>query len=315
MVRNPDAEQTAVIDAPSDLELYQATHHLPAGTQIPMAKNYEIIEPLGEGGMGQIYRAYDPTMDRYVAVKVLKEGIEEAELNRFLKEARLAADFSHPNLVRVLEVGQSDGMHWLAMEWLRGRDIGHVLAGRRQTNFRLVATIFGQVLDALDYVHTRSIIHCDIKPENIFITRDVFDRRLVIAKLIDFGIAKVLNAPLELQQYITGDPRYMAPEQAILNGPVDARTDLYALGMSFFEVVTAEHPFEDSIDLEPLALLEMQKFREPPRLSDLLPANTKPDLADALDNFFISACAKKPEDRFADAKAMRRALDELMTYI
>jgi serine/threonine-protein kinase len=315
VVRNPDAEQTAVIDMPSELELYAATHHLPPGTQIPLAKNYEIIETLGEGGMGQIYRAYDPTMDRYVALKVLKEGIEESELHRFLKEARLAGNFSHPNLVRVLEVGEADSMHWLAMEWLRGRDIGHVLGSRKQTNFRLVVEIFSQVLDALEYVHTRSIVHCDIKPENIFITRDPFDRRLVIAKLIDFGIAKVLNGPMELQRYITGDPRYMAPEQTILNGPVDARTDLYALGMSFFEMVAMEHPFEDSIDLEPLALLELQKTRKPPSLSSRLPPGIKPELAEALDSFFEASCAKKPEHRFQNAKAMRRALDELMGMV
>jgi serine/threonine-protein kinase len=289
-----DAEKTAVIDVPSELELYRATHELPAGTQIPMAKAYEIIEPLGEGGMGQIYRAYDPSMDRYVALKVLKEGVEETEMRRFRKEAHLAGNFQHQNLVRVLEVGHSEGMNWLAMEWLRGRDIGHVLAGRKQTNFRLIAEIFTQVLNALDYVHTRSIIHLDIKPENIFITRDTYDRRLVIAKLIDFGIARVLSQPLEPQAYLTGDPRYMAPEQAVLNGPVDARTDLYALGMSFYELVASEHPFEDSLDVEPLELLEMQKH---------------------LDGFFELACAKDPDHRFENANAMRRALEQIVTFL
>lgn len=310
-----DAEKTAVIDAPADIELYRAAHELPPGTQIRMAKAYEIVETLGEGGMGQIYRAYDPSMDRYVALKVLKDGVEDAEMRRFTKEARLAGNFQHQNLVRVLEVGQSEEMNWLAMEWLRGRDIGHILAGRKQTNFRLVADIFAQVLDALDYVHTRSIIHCDIKPENIFITRDPFDRRLVIAKLIDFGIARELNGPLELQSYITGDPRYMAPEQAILNGPVDARTDLYALGMSFYELVGGEHPFEDSLDLDPSDLLELQVNRIPDPLSSLLPSNTKDELSEALDEFFYSACAKDPALRFNDAIAMRRSLERLMTFL
>lgn len=314
-----DSETTAVIDLPDALvesaPKYTRSDELPPGTQIPHAKQYEIIETLGEGGMGQVYRAYDPTMDRYIALKVLKEGVGDLERKRFIREARLAADFSHPNLVRVLEIGQSVGMQWLTMEWLRGRDIGHVLEGGKQTNFRLIAKIFGQVLDALDYIHVRGIVHCDVKPENIFITRDHYDRRLVIAKLIDFGIARDLNAPPEPTEYISGDPRYMAPEQAVIDGDLGPQADLYALGISFYELVARDHPFSWAVDGDPHTLLDLHRENALPPLSSCLPASTPIELAEALDGFVEKACAKDPKQRFADAARMRDALAQVTQVI
>ncbi len=306
-----DSESTAIIDLPASLRPPPRPDELTPGTQVSHSKVFEIIETLGEGGMGQIYRAYDPTMDRYVALKVLKEDVDEAAKARFRHEAQIAADFSHPNLVRVLEVGHSQGMQWLTMEWLRGRDIGHVLESGTQANFRLIADIFSQVLEALDYIHVRGIVHCDVKPENIFITRDPYDRRLVIAKLIDFGIAKDLNAPAEPVEYVSGDPRYMAPEQSVLNGSLDARADLYALGISFYELVARDHPFEWALDQDPHTLLELQRQAPLPPLSTRLPEGTPDELAGILDVFVGRACAKNPAERFADAKQMRIALAEV----
>ena len=292
---------------------------LPPGTSVIQHKRFEIVERLGEGGMGKIYKAYDPTMDRYVALKVLKPDVPETERSRFHREAVVAANFSHPNLVRVLEVGQSSSFQWFAMEYLRGNDVGHVLSRRRYISFRVLIDIFDQTLDALHYIHTRQIAHCDIKPENIFITRDAYDRRLVIVKLIDFGIARDLEGPLELHHHITGDPRYMAPEQAIINGRIDHRVDLYALGVTFYEVVTTRHPVEDYFDLAPTKLLELQVKQEfePPSL--YMPQNTPPELAAAVDDFVARACAKDTQQRFPDAlemktelQAMLRTLNQLM---
>nr|WP_255216736.1 serine/threonine-protein kinase [Pseudenhygromyxa sp. WMMC2535] len=292
---------------------------LPPGTPVIQHKSFEIVERLGEGGMGKIYKAYDPTMDRYVALKVLKPDVPESERSRFHREAVVAANFSHPNLVRVLEVGQSAEFQWFAMEYLRGNDVGDVLGRRRYISFRVLIDIFDQTLEALHYIHTRKIAHCDIKPENIFITRDAYQRRLVIVKLIDFGIARDLEGPLELHQHITGDPRYMAPEQAVINGRIDHRVDLYALGVTFYEVVTTRHPVEDYFHLPPTKLLEAQVRQEfePPSL--FMPENTPAELAAAVDDFTTRACAKRPEDRFADARemqlelqAMLRTLNQLM---
>ncbi len=294
------------------IEQALADGDLPPGTPILQQKRFEIVERLGEGGMGKIYKAYDPSMDRYVALKVLKPDVPETERSRFHREAVVAANFSHPNLVRVLEVGHSETFQWFAMEYLRGNDVGHVLARRRYISFRVLIDIFNQTLEALNYIHTRSIAHCDIKPENIFITRDAYDRRLVIVKLIDFGIAREYGGPLELHTHITGDPRYMAPEQAIINGRIDHRVDLYALGVTFYEVVTTRHPIEEHFDLPPAKLLELQvrKVFEPPSL--YMPENTPPELAAAVDDFAARACAKEPKHRFNSAPEMQAELRKML---
>jgi serine/threonine protein kinase len=288
---------------------------LPPGTPVIQQKCFEVVERLGEGGMGKIYKAFDPTMDRYVALKVLKPDVPESERSRFQREAVVAANFSHPNLVRVLEVGHSESFQWFAMEYLRGNDVGHVLARRRYISFRVVIDIFSQTLDALHYIHTRQIAHCDIKPENIFITRDAYDRRLVIVKLIDFGIARDYGGPLELHTHITGDPRYMAPEQAVINGRIDHRVDLYALGVTFYEVVTTRHPVEEFFDLPPTKLLELQvkKPFAPPSL--YMPENTPPELAAAVDDFIARACAKKPAERHASALEMQAELNAMLRIL
>lgn len=302
------AQQAALTRALADGDL-------PPGTSVVQQKRFEVVERLGEGGMGKIYKAYDPTMDRYVALKVLKPDVPESERSRFHREAVVAANFSHPNLVRVLEVGQTESFQWFAMEYLRGNDVGHVLARRRYISFRVLVDIFSQTLDALHYIHVRSIAHCDVKPENIFITRDAYDRRLVIVKLIDFGIARNLDGPLELHTHITGDPRYMAPEQAIINGRIDRRCDLYALGVTFYEVVTTRHPVEHKFDLSPAKLLEYQIKTEFEPPSRYMPENTPPELAAAVDDFIARACAKRPADRFEDALDMQTAMRAMLRVL
>ncbi|MEE9385223.1 MAG: serine/threonine-protein kinase [Nannocystaceae bacterium] len=281
---------------------------LAPGTSVSQHKAFEIVEGLGEGGMGKIYKAYDASMDRYVALKVLKPNVPESERRRFHREAVLAANFSHPNLVRVLETGQHGELRWLAMEYLRGRDVGHVLTSGKQVSFRVLCDIFAQTLDALTYIHTRKIAHCDIKPENIFITRDAYDRRLVIVKLIDFGISSNYEGPRELRKHITGDPRYMAPEQAVLNGPIDHRTDLYALGVTFCEAVTGRHPFEDYFGEGPKKLLALHRTVEIQPPSKFLPEHTPAHLADMIDRFTAFACAKNPAARFSSAQEMKTML-------
>ena len=288
---------------------------LDPGTEIVHTKRLEIVEPLGEGGMGRIYKAYDPTMDRYVAIKVLKPNVPETERRRFHREAVLAANFAHPNLVRVLEVGKQGDLQWLAMEHLRGRDVGDAIATRKQLSFRVLVDLFGQTLDALRYIHQRKIAHCDIKPENIFITRDSYDRRLVIVKLIDFGISRNYDGPLELQTHISGDPRYMPPEQAKINFPIDHRVDLYALGMTFYESVCRRHPYEEYIESDPMQLLEVHAKVAPPPPSRWLPPGTPPDLAAAFDHFFGRACAKDRDQRFESAHAMQQELHSLLDHI
>jgi serine/threonine-protein kinase len=305
---------------PSEFTQEEAASHvtrgeLAAGFEVVQNKKFEIVEPLGEGGMGRIYRAYDASMDRYIALKILKPDVPEFQSRRFHREAVIAANFSHPNLVRVLEVGRSPDLTWLAMEYLRGRDVGDVIASRKRISFRVLVDIFDQTLEALQYIHTRKIVHCDIKPENIFVTRDAYDRRLVIVKLIDFGIARSVDGPLELQTHLSGDPRYMPPEQAVINGPIDHRTDIYALGLTFYEVATCRHPFEAWFHHGPVEILEVQKRVVPEPPSKYMPENTPAPLAAAMDAFVAKACAKKPDERHASASEMQAELRAMLELL
>jgi len=309
---------TLPIGAPRPLETEASAHvsgELRPGHEVIQHKKFEIVEAVGEGGMGRIYKAYDATMKRYIALKILKPDVPESQRRRFHREAVIAANFSHPNLVRVLEVGRSGSLTWFAMEHLRGRDVGDIIVRRKQISFRVLVDIFSQTLDALHYIHTRGITHCDIKPENIFITRDSYDRKLVIVKLIDFGIARSADGPVELQTHLTGDPRYMAPEQAVLNGPLDHRADLYGLGLTFYEVATCRHPFEDWFGLPPQELLKIQRTQVPEPPSESMPAHTPAVLNHALDRFVARACAKEVDRRFQSAREMQRELREILKLL
>lgn len=295
-----------------DRELDDASD-LAAGSRISQSKTFDIVDRIGEGGMGKIYRAYDPWMDRYVALKVLKLDVPDSARRRFRREAVIAAGFSHPNLARVLDVGFNEdlGLEWLTMDYLRGRDLGEIIDRGRPITYPLVVDMLSQVLDALDYVHTRKIVHCDVKPDNIFITRDPYNRRLVVVKLIDFGVCRVLE-PMEAVQEISGDPRYMPPEQTSVDGPFDHRADFYSLGVTLFELVTGEHPFEDHLDAAPEKLLSMQCEVDVPAPSTLLDPATPPQLAEGIDAVVARATAKDAAGRFANAMEMKQALVRLL---
>ena len=291
-----------------------ATTELAIGTTLSFSKQYQVTGRLGEGGFGKVFKAFDPIMNRYVALKVLKVDVPESEHRRFRLEARLCGSFSHPNLVRVLDVGTTaeHGLFWFVMEFLEGKDIGGAIEGGRRVPLHVVCEIFRQVLDGLAYIHSRGIVHRDIKPANIFVTRDPHDPTWRPVKVLDFGVARDLkDTRPEHPGLILGDPRYLPPEQTRPGGPVDARSDLYALGMSFFEAITGHHPFEDMFDEHPRSLLRCHRERVPAPPSAYLPVDTPLELAEAIDAFFMSASAKDPDDRFGSARAMQRALAEL----
>jgi serine/threonine protein kinase len=154
---------------------------------------------------------------------------------------------------------------WFAMEYLRGKDVGWFVDSGTSMSIPVICEIFAQVLDALRYVHLRRIVHCDIKPSNIFVTRDSHDPLLRIVKVLDFGVARDLSdLSSHSTGHVMGDPRYIAPEQTIPGNYIDHRADLYALGMTFFELVTGgRHPFEDLFDQHPRQLLMAHREREP----------------------------------------------------
>lgn len=291
---------------------------LSPGTVISLTKQFQIVERLGEGGMGKVYKAFDPLMNRYVALKMIKVDVPDTERRRFRREARLCGKFVHPNLVRVMEVGttKEHGLFWFAMEFLEGRDIGAVLHAGNKVPIHVACEIMTQTLDALRYVHLRQIIHRDIKPANIFVTKDPYDPELRLVKLLDFGVAKDLtDEEPDDPRLILGDPLYLPPEQAVPNGPIDIRADLYALGMSFYEIVTGHHPFEDVFEEHPRELIRCHRERTPGPPSTYMDSDTDAQLANAFDALINRALAKDPEDRFSDAKAMRRAVESLRVLV
>jgi serine/threonine-protein kinase len=293
------------------------TPDLVVGSTIQFTKRFQVVSQLGEGGMGKVFKAFDPFMNRYVALKVMKVDVPESEQRRFRLEARLCGSFAHPNLPRVLDLGttREHGLFWFAMEFLEGRDIRGAMEGGRTVPLHVLCEIFRQVLDALHYIHLRGIVHRDIKPANIFVTRDPFDPDLRPVKVLDFGVARDLKdtAPDD-PTIILGDPRYMAPEQTRPAAEVDGRADLYALGITFFEAITGVHPFEDVFEEHPREILRAHREREPGLPSSYLPVDTPSELADEIDGFFVAACAKRTDERFTNARVMKRALGELMRF-
>ncbi len=290
---------------------------LPTGVTISFHKQYQVVKHLGEGGMGKVYKAFDPIMNRYVAIKVLKVDVPEGERRRFRQEARLCGSFMHHNLVRVLDVGttQEHGLFWFVMEFLEGRDISGATQRGRAVPLHVVCEIFRQVLEGLRYIHLRGIVHRDVKPANIFVTRDHHDPDLRIVKLLDFGVAYDSNDKTpEDPRFILGDPRYLPPEQSYPAAVVDGRADLYALGMTFYEAITGRHPFEDVFDEHPRELLKCHRDRTPDPPSKHLSVNTEPRKALAIDAFFRKACAKDPAQRFPGARVMQQALAEVGRY-
>jgi serine/threonine-protein kinase len=247
----------------------------------------------------------------------MKVDVPESEQRRFRLEARLCGGFNHPNLVQVLDVGttREHGLFWFAMMFLDGKDIGGAMDAGHTVPLHVICEIFDQVLAGLQYVHVRNIVHRDIKPANIFVCRDPVDPSFRLVKVLDFGVAKDLNDEKgEDGKLILGDPRYMPPEQTRPTEPIDHRADLYALGMTFYEAITGHHPFEDTFGEHPKVTLKAHRNREPDPPSKYLPPDTDPEAAEMIDAFFQMSCAKNPDDRFADARAMQRALSALQRF-
>ena len=208
---------------------------------------------------------------------------------------------------------KSHGLFWFAMEYLEGADLMDYLQKGEVLEFSFIKEVFRQVLDGLIHVHARNFVHCDIKPANIYVATDLYDPGLRLIKLLDFGVARDLgsNEPVDPRR-IMGDPFYMPPEQTYGGAVLDQRADLYALGMTFFEVVTGgRHPLEDLFNSHPREALMAHRERQMIMPSAYLPPDTPRDRAEAIDGWFMTATAKDPNMRFQSAKVMQRAL----TYI
>ena len=252
---------------------------------------YQVRGLLGRGGMAAVYRALDTVLQREIALKVLYPHYlsDQEQIARFQREAVVAASLDHPNIVQMYDVGNEQGLIYIAMQLLPGRTLADLLRERGTLPLDQLAPIVDQVASALDYAHARGIIHRDIKPANILIDSDGR------AVLTDFGIAKLLDTPgLTTTSVIIGTPDYMAPEQ-IGGQTVDGRVDIYALGVLVFRALSGRRPFEGGTDQVLLGHLNGSV----PNVSAYAAG-----LPNGIDAVVQQAMARRPEDRYQTASAL-----------
>ncbi|MCJ8158899.1 protein kinase domain-containing protein [Sphingomonas sp. LaA6.9] len=266
---------------------------------------YRIDGEIGEGAMANVHLGHDPSIDRSVAIKVLKPEFraDPEVVRRFLGESRAAGKLSHANIVTIYDVGEADGAPYIAMEHLFGRPLDTVLREAGQLGLDKVLTLGVQLADALSYAHERGVIHRDVKPSNILACDG--DTR---AKLLDFGIARMDTRDVALGEIeaertqagqIMGTPRYMSPEQ-VIGLPIDARTDQFSLGAVLYEMVTGRPAFPGT----GLATLAIQIAQHDP-----MPIEThRPDCPSGLRFLIEKMLSKKPDDRFSNCHQARDAL-------
>jgi hypothetical protein len=262
---------------------------------------YQIVAPLGKGGMGIVYKAYQPTLTRYVALKVLPQRYTDDPtfVGRFWQEARAAAKLEHPHILPIYDYGEYEGYHYIAMQLVRDGSLAQLLHGDPLL-LEQIGYIIAQVGGALDYAHTREVIHRDVKPDNILISRQSG------CLLTDFGIAKLLESTAHLTQIGTsiGTPTYMSPEQCRGDEDIDGRSDIYSLGVVLYEMATGRPPFQGST---PQAI-QWKHLNEPPRP----PRSLNPTLPAEVAAVILKALAKKREERYATAGAMAQALQDAL---
>jgi hypothetical protein len=268
-------------------------NHNKAGAVKKRLGRYKIIGELGRGAMGAVYRALDPLIDREVAIKTLLPNLPAEAMaevrERFIREARSAGRLNHPNIVTIFDVGEEDGIAYIAMELLAGRSLHNILREPVRLAFDLVADIATQVAEALDVAQRYSIVHRDVKPANVMI--DALER----AKLMDFGVAYVPSSTMTQTGTSLGSPRYMSPEQ-VLGLPVDPRSDIFSLGVVLYEMLTRRTPFENAGDTTVFPLMNRIAAVPHPALRKI-----DPQIPAEFERIIDRALAKKPDERYQRA--------------
>lgn len=267
---------------------------------------YTFQSELGRGNMGVVYLAYDDRMGREVAIKTLDTlalkdpSVASEMVERFRREAKTLARISHPHLVTLFEIGSHQSQHYMVMEYVKGSPLSRFVAARQKLSSTLVASIGKQMCDALERIHQEQIIHRDIKPANMILSEKG------VVKLTDFGVARChRNNDTRLTQAgaLMGTLLYCAPEQIQNASTVDARADIYALGMSLYELLSHQSPYRG----RHIAQVALEITSDQPTSGTL--KTHVPDLPDSLVHIIEKALAKNPEDRFPDARSMGEVLD------
>ncbi len=262
---------------------------------------YEIRGVLGKGAMGVVYRGFDPVIEREVAIKTIRKDLVEPELAaqymaRFKNEAKAAGRLHHPNIVGVYEYGEDEAVTYIAMEYVKGAGLREYLNRKASFDFAQLVALFSQLLDALEFAHGLGVVHRDIKPTNLIVTDA---GRLKVA---DFGIARVDTSNLTMVGMVIGTPSYMSPEQC-RGLEVDARSDLYSVGIVLYELLTGEKPFRGNVEAITYKICHEDPV-PPSRLSKL-------KLPSAMDQLVATALAKEPANRFQSASLFHDALRDI----
>ncbi len=274
------------------------------GAHLPTLPGFEILGLLGRGGMGVVYRAWQPRLRRLVALKMIRAGVqaEPAEVERFLKEARAVAHLHHPHIVQIYEVGKAAGQPYLALELAEGGSLAQELAGTPQPAGRAAALV-EQLARALQHAHEQGVIHRDLKPGNVLLTADGQ------IKVTDFGLAKQLDGEAAQTQTgaVVGTPSYMAPEQAAGQSKrVGPAADVYALGAILYECLTGRPPFRAETALETARQVLADEPVAPRRLQPKVPRD--------LETICLKCLAKEPEKRYASALALAEDLRRFQNH-
>src|SRR6266849_5403338 len=266
------------------------------------AGRYEILGELGRGGMGVVYRAKDPSIGRTVAVKTIQlsekgTGMSHAQLvERFQTEARAAGLLTHPNIVVIYDVGESDGVYYITMELVNGKSLQSLLDSGEKFSLPRLLRIMDQVCSALQFAHDHNVVHRDIKPANIMLATDD------LVKITDFGTAKILQYGAAQQTSAMGTPAYMSPEQ-IKGKSFDGRTDIFSLGVMLYELTTGQKPFRG----QDVATIFYHILNEEP----VPPHQRNPAIPLGVSSTILKALAKSPHLRYENC---RELLEDLKNY-
>jgi serine/threonine protein kinase len=267
-----------------------------------LANDFDILEKLGSGGMGQVFKAYQKSMDRFVAIKVLNADLCNNQLfvERFKREARIAGKFSHPNAIQVFDIGNYQNQYYFIMEYISGNTLKEKLREEGRFEQKYVFEILKQILSVLKEAERLNIIHRDIKPDNIMFTATG------AVKLADLGLAREIDddSGLTQQKIALGTPHYMAPEQA-QGLPVDIRADQYSLGITAFHMLTGRAPFVGKTTMEIL----VHHVKTPM----ITPSSLVKDISPEIDKFILKMTQKSPSLRFQTVEEIILALDKIGT--
>ncbi len=268
-------------------------------------EKYKIISQIGSGGMGKVYKAFDNQLQRIVAIKVMLEGQNNQQTERFIQEAKAMSQLNHPNIIRFYDIGMIKGQHYFSMEFVEGGTLRELLKKKKRLAGKYAAEIMLKITQAIGYAHQQGVIHRDLKPENIMLREDGEP------VIMDFGIAKVASSSgfkLTKTGAIMGTLNYMSPEQA--NGitrAIDQKTDIYSLGAILYEMIAGHPPFVGTNQTE----LMLKIFRElPPRLNQ-----SKLRISESLEAICFKALAKDKKERYANAMEMANDLNRYLQGI